>query len=254
MRLLKREIIQSHYRNGDGNFFLPGKEGINSSFPGMEKDVLPSSWIALKNSRNVASFLDPERNCFIKICRRNSFWKSLKRRLCYPRPFRCLAGALRLKELGIPTPEVWYASRYVLVTEFLGKENQFLNQFPVPAQDLLEMLIRLHRGGFFHGDLNYRNLYRTADGRFGLIDLDAVQLYPGLVPFRLRMKDLARIISSGVQAEQIRSWSRIRSLAAEQCALYKEKSSLSCDPDLVTKIVCANLKHAGKRYGIQYYE
>ena len=69
-----------------------------------------------------------------------------------------------------------------------------------------------------------------------------------------RKKELARIISSGVQAEQIRSWSRIRSLAAEQCALYKEKSSLSCDPDLVTKIVCANLKHAGKRYGIQYYE
>ena len=123
-----------------------------------------------------------------------------------------------------------------------------------PAEDLLEMLIRLHRGGFYHGDLNYRNLYRTADGRFGLIDLDAMQLYPGLVPFRLRMKELARIISSGVQAEQIRSWSRIRSLAAEQCALYKEKSSLSCDPDLVTKIVCANLKHTGKRYGIQYYE
>lgn len=250
MGSLNRKISRSRYRFSDGAFVLPEREQQISLLQNAEKVPLPSDWELLKKSGSVISFLDKKQNAFIKIYRKNGFWRTLKRRFAYPRSFRCLAGALRLEELQIPTPEVWYASRYELVTEFLPAAVLFLNRTPADPEKLMTLVTTLHHGGFIHGDLNFRNIYQTPDGRYGLIDLDAVLLCDGIVPHRQRMKELGRSISSYLQYSHVHSWRRIREQTGELCALYEEKSHLSCRRDTVERIVCAHLKHIFTRYGV----
>ena len=254
MNSLKRKILESSYPVHSGAFFLPEKQKELFVFPDVEKGIIPPEWLILKNSGSVITFLDQKRMCFIKICRRNSIWKILKRKFCFPRPYRCLAGALRLKELQIPTPEVWYASRYELVTELLGEGNSFLNVKPEKVELLLDLIVRLHWGGVVHGDLNYRNMYRTEEGEFGLIDLDAVRLYSGTVPFRFRMKELGRLISSGMVFCRIWSRKQVCEETERICLLYEEKSHLSCDAFLVKKIVLDYLETLNGKHGFIFSE
>ena len=254
MNLLDRKILESSYLVQNNAFVLPEKQNELFHFPDVEDQQIPSGWELLKKSGSVISFLDHNKKCFIKIYRRNSFWKSLKRAVGYPRSRRCLAGALRLKELEIPTPEVWYASKYELVTEQLGAENEYLHIVPGSLPKLLDLLIRLHQGGVYHGDLNCRNIYRTADDQYGLIDLDSVSLYSGIVPFRVRMAELGRIISSGLFCANQRKWDDIRSQTDDLCALYEEKSHLPCNRKMVERFVYTHLVHLVKKYGIVFEE
>ena len=149
----------------------------------------------LKNSRSVVSGFDPGHRYFVKKYKKNGFWRTLKRLLQYPRSFRCLAAALRLKEIGVDTPEVLLASRYCLITEILQGVH-YLPECPEYAWETVALLAELHGNGIRHGDFNLRNLYRTESGRFGLIDLDGSRLYSGPVPERVRFLELARLISS----------------------------------------------------------
>ncbi len=163
-------------------------------FPALPERMLDGGEI-LKNSRSVVSGFDPEHRYFVKEYRKNGFWRTLKRAVQFPRSYRCLAAALRLQELGVDTPTVLLASRYGLVTEILSGV-QFLPENPELAREIVPLLAKLHDGGIRHGDFNLRNIYRNADGKFGVIDLDGSRLYRGEVPEKVRFLELARLVSS----------------------------------------------------------
>lgn len=150
----------------------------------------------LKDSRSVISGLDKSGRFFVKIYKKNGWVRTLKRMLQYPRAYKCLAAAIRLKEIGVQTPEVLFASRYCLVTE--GLEGV---QWKVPEESpaALKLLTILHNAGIKHGDFNLRNIYRMPDGSLGLIDFDGAKLYPGKIPGRVRYLELAKLISSYVK-------------------------------------------------------
>ena len=255
MDLLRRKLKESTYLFRKGTYIHPEKLDMEKPFmPPDEERILSGNSKMLKKSGSVVSCFDKEEGAFIKIYRRNGFLRTLKRFFGFPRSYRCLAGALRLKELGIHTPEVWYASRFVLKTAFLPESVQFLNYSPAKIGDLMDLLVCLHHGGFVHGDLNYRNIYRTTDGRYGLIDLDSVQLYPGTLPLRQRMKELSRLVSSGLFFNRVSCWKEIRQCALDCCILYEEKSRLSCDRDFVIRKVCSQMRAYGRKHGIRYEE
>lgn len=163
-------------------------------FPAVPESLLDGGEL-LKNSRSVASGFDPAHRYFVKKYRKNGFWRTLKRALQYPRSWRCLAAALRLREIGVETPAVLLASRYCLITEILSGVR-FLPECPEEAPRAVMLLAKLHENGIRHGDFNLRNMYLTAEGKFGVIDLDGSRLYAGPVPKRVRFLELARLISS----------------------------------------------------------
>ena len=190
-----RQILRDACADGSYSF----RSGIYLRAGSVEFPCPPESLLdrtrLLKNSRSVISGFDSDGRFFVKQYRKNGLLRTLKRSLLYPRSFRCLAAALRLRQLGVPTPEVLLASRYCLITEVLSGVR-FLPECPEKALDAVPLLVTLHDGGIQHGDFNLRNLYLTADGAFGVIDLDGSRLYPGAVPEKVRFLELARLVSS----------------------------------------------------------
>ena len=190
-----RQILRDACADGSYSF----RSGIylragSAEFPCPPESLLDRTRL-LKNSRSVISGFDSDGRFFVKQYRKNGLIRTLKRSLLYPRSFRCLAAALRLRQLGVPTPEVLLASRYCLITEVLSGVR-FLPECPETALAAVPLLVTLHDGGIQHGDFNLRNLYLTADGAFGVIDLDGSRLYAGPVPEKIRFLELARLISS----------------------------------------------------------
>lgn len=189
-QILKQACSDGSYVRRSGIYFKTG----SYSFPDHPENLLKDGRI-LKNSRSVVSGFDPHERFFVKQYRKNGLFRTLKRSLLYPRSFRCLAAALRLRQLGIPTPEVLLASRYCLITAILP-DVRFLTECPETAIAALPLLVKLHDGGIRHGDFNLRNLYLSADGAVGVIDLDGSRLYAGPVPEKVRFLELARLVSS----------------------------------------------------------
>ena len=189
-QILKQACLDGSYIRRSGIFILSGQD----SFPECPECLLQGGRI-VKNSRSVISGFDPDERYFVKQYRKNGLARTLKRMFLYPRSFRCLAAALRLRQLGVETPAVLLASRYCLITEILA-DVRFLPECPETARNAVALLAKLHDGGIRHGDFNLRNLYLTADGSFGAIDLDGSRLYAGPVPEKVRFLELARLVSS----------------------------------------------------------
>ena len=189
-QILRQACADGSYSFRSGAYLRAGK----FSFPASPESLLENGRI-LKNSRSVVSGFDPHERFFVKQYRKNGLMRTLKRAFLYPRSYRCLAAALRLRQLGVETPEVLLASRYCLITEILSGVR-FLPECPETAIAATALLVKLHDGGLRHGDFNLRNLYLTADGAFGVIDLDGSRLYPGAVPEKVRFLELARLVSS----------------------------------------------------------
>ena len=175
----------------------------SDSFPVCPENLLNGGEI-LKNSRSVVSGFDPDHRYFVKKYRKNGFWRTLKRAVQYPRSYRCLAAALRLEKIKVETPRVLLASRYCLITEILS-DVRYLPECPEYAREAVALLAKLHGAGIRHGDFNLRNIYRTADGRFGVIDLDGSRLYRSTVPEKVRFLELARLVSSYLKCIEYRS-------------------------------------------------
>ena len=188
-----------NYSCRSGVFLRAGSGG----FPDCPENLLDGGEI-LKNSRSVVSGFDPERRSFVKKYRKNGFWRTLKRAFQFPRSFRCLAAALRLAEVGVETPAVLLASRYCLITEILSGVR-YLPECPEYAREATALLAKLHDAGIRHGDFNLRNIYLTADGLLGVIDLDGSRLYAGEVPEKVRFLELARLISSYLKCIEYRA-------------------------------------------------
>ena len=158
-------------------------------------------------------------DAFFKHYKQRGWLYAARHAVLTPRPFICLAGALRLKENGIPTPEVRAAIVYkkyglptdaLLITDSLSGQDlqcdHIVPEFAVPENypsfinGLAGLLCRIHDNGFLHGDLNLRNLYcrRCEDGfeKWGAIDLDSCLVLPKPLNFRLRSLDMARLIAA----------------------------------------------------------
>lgn len=247
MNIIFRTIRESFYHFCKGVYLLPGKAEAFFVPEDAEK-LFPQGWTVLKNSRSVLSFQDHEHSCFVKIYKKNGLWRTLKRYLALcPRSRRCFAGALHLKKLGIPTPEVWAASRFFLVTDLVPEGARFLNHFPVKAELLVDLAATLHRSNMIHGDLNYRNIYCLPDGRFGLIDLDGAKLYERSIPRRVRERELARLLSSAFMFNRIESPAEILQKTEEFCMNYEKAASLSCDHQVVFKLQKAYRIHVYRK-------
>ena len=190
-RILNDACSEGLYTFRAGVYF---RSGSGERFPDPPEQLLDTDQI-LKNSRSVVSGFDRDRSCFVKVYRKNGFFRTMKRLLQYPRSRRCLAAALKLQRIGVETPAVLLASRYCLITEVLTSV-QYLTECPERARELVPLLAKLHDNGIRHGDFNLRNIYRKAEGTFGLIDLDGSRLYDGAVPRKVRFLELARLISS----------------------------------------------------------
>ena len=152
-------------------------------------------------------------NCFVKRYNLPGFFTRLRRLFKTPRPLVVLNGAEFLKKLGIPTPEVqaaiaefsWSGRREYLITGLLLPEEALLNVLIMQSdprevwqllmKKFIPMLVKLHDAGAAHGDLSMRNLYRTADGEAGLIDLDGISI-GRRISIKIRSREIARLVSS----------------------------------------------------------
>jgi len=153
---------------------------------------------------------------FLKEYVYRSLVERLRRRFLSPRPFVALSAAERLAELGVPTPRVLAAVRGVspdgAIHDILATCELDYGGGVIPGdafwsgrgaesadeivREFVPTVCRLHDRGFFHGDLSLRNWYRTADGSWGLIDLDGTVLFERTMPKSRRTRELARLASS----------------------------------------------------------
>lgn len=99
------------------------------------------------------------------------------------RRLRTLREALILnkaKELGVPTPNIYYVSlkKFTIVMKYIeGRRlREVIEKSPEEAKVLGLYLGRLHGGGIAHGDPTTANLlYDVEDGRYVMIDFGLAQ-------------------------------------------------------------------------------
>lgn len=192
--------------------------------------------VLFKNSRKITAGLAG--GFFVKRYNMPGFFTQLRRRLKKSRTVNVLECTGFLHRLGIPVPQVMAVTcefcglkrRDYLVTEVLAPECRMLNKFPqdeawqLLITEVLPMVIKCHDSGFFHGDLNLRNIYIDGSGRAGVIDLDGSRLFASGVPVRFREKELARLLTGftvrylrnqAVDEYAVKFWQNYRQIAKE---------------------------------------
>lgn len=137
------------------------------------------------------------------------------------RVFRAAAAEIRLKKLGIETPEVIAvgeirpfpfflragyiinksvdnASDAALLLKSVRNPEDFMHSFISRSAALLSAM---HGGGMIHGDLKMSNFYMAGgssagDSAPGVWDLDGARLFPGEPPVQMIELELGRLASS----------------------------------------------------------
>ena len=123
------------------------------------------------------------------------------------------AVAQRLREIGVPTPEVWGAGerrpRLFPTVSYLFTEILRVTQLDVwlrnsdalmdEAERILprlgRMIGRLHGGRITHNDLKPENVYLSADEEPGLWDLDPAKIHRDAIPIEARAFEFSRIVA-----------------------------------------------------------
>ena len=147
----------------------------------------------VKDSRSVKAGICGD--YFVKRYNRRGFFHDLKRLFQVPRPLRCRRAAACLAARGFPTPEVCFASRHWLVTRLADGEFGSV-RLPDPALTG-RTLAGLHALNFIHGDASMRNFYFAAGSPvLGVIDLDGARIFRRRIPQHLRLREIARAVSS----------------------------------------------------------
>ncbi len=171
-----------------------------------------------KSGRKVTAVIVAD--VFIKRYNFHGYWQSFRKLFKLSRAERVLAGALRLKEFAIPTPEVLAAVR---VKRFLLPQHDYmiarlLSPTQLQLDDLAgefaqgdpyrqfvsgmtSLLVKMHAAGVEHGDLSLRNIFCRKNqvgvySDWGVFDLDGCQIHVDEMPVRNRRRELARLISS----------------------------------------------------------
>lgn len=223
----------------------------------------PPGGVLLKDRPKTRVFISGR--WFCKIILHRGVWRSFRHTFRPPRPLVALAGALRLAELGVPTPLVALAVRRrrlgllpfrdVLVTEALGEGRIFADELVVGAMSAgvvsrlikqgAALLARMHAGGFEQGDLNLRNIYvwPGANGEFvemGVIDLDGCRIGEGALPTARRRREGARFVSSIIKCLRSRRPEfrlKASDLVGEFCLCYRECCGIDLAGEAMNKRV-----------------
>lgn len=221
------EIIETVVENGT---YLPFE---NAGFSGLVrrdwmhagndpvttlKQIDEPSARTCKSGRKVFAVVAGE--VFIKRYNFRGCWNAFRKLFKTPRPERVLAGALRLKEFEIPTPEVLIAARrtkfFLPYEDFLVTRELSMLQLPLDklagefaqgdpyrqfVSGVTALLVKMHAAGVEHGDLNLRNIFcrKSQIGIYsgwGVIDLDGCKIHVEEMPEARRKRELARVISS----------------------------------------------------------
>ncbi len=157
---------------------------------------------------------------FVKRYNYRGFGNAFRRMFKMPRPYRVLAGTIRLREFEIPTPEVIASLRSYrwglpycdyLVTRGVSPLRIFCDKLAgeFAAGDpyrqfvsgIVSLLVKMHGAGVEHGDLSLRNIFcrKSPIGIYsdwGVIDLDGCKVWAEDLPESRRRRELARVISS----------------------------------------------------------
>ena len=102
--------------------------------------------------------------------------------------------------------------------------NEVFNSLPreevwqMILEKFIPMLAKLHDSGALHGDLNLRNLFLSAEGAAGLIDLDGMEISAFPLNMDKRAREIARIVSSFLF--KCRLFDRTAEYTAEALANY----------------------------------
>lgn len=166
---------------------------------------------------------------FIKRYNFQGWWNAFRRLFKSPRQERVLAGALRLKEFEIPTPEVLVTARLTkrrlpyedfIVTRLLSTHQLALDKLAEEfaqgdpyrqfVSGVTALLVKMHAAGVEHGDLSLRNIFcrKSQIGVFtgwGVIDLDGCLLHAEEMPEPRRKRELARVVSSFLRCVKSRA-------------------------------------------------
>jgi len=265
-------------RDGEGRF-VPCRFGSYRGFvrkdadPGMLIDACYASG-ARQIKRRPKTRIFANRGMFFKFNLHPTLWRIFRQGFRMPRPYRSLAAALRLEELGVPTPEVLMAVRKrrflnfpvcdLLITRELPADRIFLDtlfsdrttgkEVSELVKKLVPFLKTLHEGGFEHGDLNLRNIYCLlgASGEllhFGLIDLDGSCLYPEPLPESRRRREGARVVSSLMKSLRLKAPEcRVRTadVIREFCVYYQEQTGFDLSGEEMNERVTYLLRRKRK--------
>ncbi|QSH41709.1 lipopolysaccharide kinase InaA family protein [Lentisphaerota bacterium ZTH] len=221
--------ILDHCRSGGSDFYSIKSGRVNGlvarSLPASDFDSInnPDTLFNLENltKDSVGTTAGPVviagRNYFLKRYNNRNIKHRIKNSLRLAKPFKVLAASVKFREAGVFVPEVIAAlekrkallveSSYLL-TEMLHEIHTAANQIENIVKNLHEeafiqstctSLAKIHSEGIVHGDPKMTNLLISAKGNSfetGFLDLDGAILSENPVPDSLRIKELARVISS----------------------------------------------------------
>jgi len=107
----------------------------------------------------------------------------------------------RAKELGVPTPSIYYVSlkKFTIVMKYIGgrRLKEVVGSRPEEAEVLGLYLGRLHVGGIAHGDPTTANLlYDEDDGRYVMIDFGLAQRTDDIEDFAVDVHLVKETLSS----------------------------------------------------------
>ena len=129
------------------------------------------------------------------------------------------AVAQRLREIGVPTPEVWGAGerrprlfptvsylftvilRVTQLDVWLRNSDALMDEAERILPRLGRMIGRLHGGRITHNDLKPENVYLSADEEPGLWDLDPAKIHRDAIPLEARAFEFSRIVAGMLAAE-----------------------------------------------------
>ena len=180
-----------------------------------------------KNGRKVYAVVAG--GVFIKRYNFRGYWNGFRKLFKLPRPDRVLAGAVRLREFEIPTPEVLVTARrtrfgipfedFVVTRELSSLQlpldklaGEFAQGDPYRqfVSGVTALLVKMHAAGVEHGDLSLRNIFcrKSPVGIYsgwGVIDLDGCKIHVEEMPEPRRKRELARVISSFLRCVKVRA-------------------------------------------------
>ena len=207
-------------RRGPYRFALapgPAQNCLAEHFAGVDDMIRGGDRAKTSTESSAAVCTLPDgRKVFIKRNGCRGGFYSLKYFFIPARVFRAALAAGRVENAGIATPRVLAAGEkrraHVLLggyliteavtdacdlTTYVEKRPDAPAGMPALIHETARVAAALHGIGFYHGDLKLVNLYRTADDApCGVWDLDSAQMFPGVVPHDLIVRELGRIVSS----------------------------------------------------------
>ena len=178
-------------------------------------------------------------NVFVKCYFYRNFFSRLRHLFRVSRAGSSTGCALAIRQAGVPTPAPWgylrergmiLPVRDYLFTDVLPRETNFMHELfkkspGEAAEKLVRCLEKLHANGIEHGDLSLRNLYISPSGEVGVIDLDGCRLHKAPLCRRIRIRELARVISSAAKTDG--------TLSLEECSrMFLELYNKICGQDL----------------------